>query len=301
MKQAIATLRKSLTRWADKDGELITAVPGLSFFRHDELPQTTFSIYEPSICLVVQGAKHVTLGEETYVTDMDHYLVTAVHLPTIVQIKDATQEKPFLGLRLTIDQQQVSHLMADSKLPLPQIQQSSRGMAAGILTVQLVTAMQRLIDLLDEQANIPILAPVIQREIVYRLLVGEQGMRLRQMAWVGSQSNQIAQAIHWLKENFSQPLKVDELARKNNMSKSTFHHHFRQLTDMSPLQYQKRLRLNEARRLMLLESMDVTRAAFEVGYESATQFTREYSRLFGAPPMRDVKNLRYDAAHNQVN
>ena len=191
--------------------------------------------------------------------------------------------------------------MADSKLPLPQIQQSSRGMAAGILTVQLVTAMQRLIDLLDEQANIPILAPVIQREIVYRLLVGEQGMRLRQMAWVGSQSNQIAQAIHWLKENFSQPLKVDELARKNNMSKSTFHHHFRQLTDMSPLQYQKRLRLNEARRLMLLESMDVTRAAFEVGYESATQFTREYSRLFGAPPMRDVKNLRYYAAHNQVN
>jgi len=182
--------------------------------------------------------------------------------------------------------------MVDSNLPQPRTQQSSRGMATGEITLPLLTAFQRLIDLLAEQQDIPILAPIIQREIIYRLLVGDQGTRLRQIASTGSQSNQIARAIDWLKGNYTQPLRIDDLAKQVNMSISTFHHHFRSLTAMSPLQYQKWLRLNEARRLMLVEPLDATTAAFQVGYESASQFSREYSRLFGTSPLRDITNLR---------
>jgi len=159
-------------------------------------------------------------------------------------------------------------------------------------TLTLLTAFQRLIDLLDEPKDIPILASIIQREIFYRLLVGDQGTRLRQMASAGSQSQQIARAIDWLKGNFTQPLRIDHLATQVNMSTSTFHHHFRALTAMSPLQYQKWLRLNEARRLMLAENQDAANAAFQVGYESPSQFSREYGRMFGAPPLRDITSLR---------
>ena len=165
-------------------------------------------------------------------------------------------------------------------------------MATGETTLPLLNAFQRLVDLLAEPKDIPVLAPMIQREIFYRLLVGDQGMRLRQMASVGSQSHQIAQAIDWLKRHFTQPLRIDDLATQVNMSTSTFHHHFRALTAMSPLQFQKWLRLNEARRLMLTDLMDAATAAFEVGYESPSQFSREYNRLFGAPPLRDITKLR---------
>ena len=169
-------------------------------------------------------------------------------------------------------------------------------MATGEVTFPLLAAFQRLIDLLDEPKDIPILAPIIRREIFYRLLVGDQGTRLRQMASVGSQSQQISRAIDWLKGNFTRPLRIDDLATQVNMSTSTFHHHFRALTAKSPLQYQKWLRLNEARRLMLTERLDATSAAFQVGYESPSQFSREYSRLFGAPPLRDISSLRQVAA-----
>ena len=169
-------------------------------------------------------------------------------------------------------------------------------MATGEVTLPMLSTFQRLIELLDEPKDIPILAPIIQREIFYRLLVGDQGMRLRQTASAGSQSQQIARAIDWLKSNFTQPLRIEDLASQVNMSTSTFHHHFREVTAMSPLQYQKWLRLNEARRLLLAENQDATTAAFQVGYESPSQFSREYSRMFGAPPLRDITNLRQMAA-----
>jgi AraC-like DNA-binding protein len=226
------------------------------------------------------------------VYDTHHFLLTSVDLPTMVQVINASREKPYLGLVLKIDQREISQLMVDSNLPPPRPQQSSRGMATGEVTLPLLTVFQRLIDLLDEPRDIPILAPIIQREIFYRLLVGDQGVRLRQMASTGSQSQQIARAIDWLKGNFKQPLRIDDLASQVNMSTSTFHHHFREVTAMSPLQYQKWLRLNEARRLMLAENRDATTAAFQVGYESPSQFSREYGRLFGAPPLRDITNLR---------
>lgn len=293
---ALGALKERIARWTDK-GELhTTAVPGLSLFRREEPTEPTSGMYEPSVCLVAQGAKRVLLGDESYVYDARHYLITAVHLPTVVQIMEASREKPYLGLRLKLDLREVSQLMVDSKLPGPRMQQSGRGMVVGEVTLPLLTAFQRLIDLLAEETDIPILAPIIQREIIYRLLVGDQGTRLRQIASAGSQSHQIARAIDWLKGNFDQPLRIDDLAAHVRMSTSTFHQHFRSMTALSPLQFQKQLRLQEARRLMLAERMDAATAAIHVGYESPSQFSREYNRLFGAPPLRDITNLRHMSA-----
>jgi AraC-like DNA-binding protein len=296
MEVALEALGKSIARWTDEGDQIVTAIPGLSLYRRDEPTQPTSGMYEPSICLIAQGAKRVLLGDDTYVYDAHHFLITSVNLPTVVQVIKASREKPYLGLRLKLDQREISQMMVDSNLPPPHAQQSSRGMATGEVTLPLLTAFQRLIDLLAEQKDIPILAPIIQREILYRLLVGDQGARLRQIASPGSQSHQIARAMDWLKGNFTRSLRIDDLATQVNMSTSTFHHHFRALTAMSPLQYQKWLRLNEARRLMLTERLDATTAAFQVGYESPSQFSREYSRLFGTPPLRDIRKLRQMAA-----
>lgn len=296
LEASILELNKSIARWTEQ-GELhTTAIPGLSLFRRDQPTEPISGMYEPSVCLAVQGSKRVLLGEDTYLYNSRHYLITSVHLPTIVQIIEASPEKPYLGLRLKFDLREIAQLMVDSNLPQPRPQQSSRGMATGEVTLQLVNAFIRLIDLLADEKDIPILAPVIQREIVYRLLVGDQGERLRQIATAGSQSQQIARAIGWLKNNYTQAVSMDELAAQANMSTSTLHHHFKALTALSPLQYQKQLRLQEARRLMLAERMDAANAAFQVGYESPSQFNREYSRLFGAPPLRDITSLRQTAA-----
>ncbi|MDD2271257.1 MAG: AraC family transcriptional regulator [Desulfuromonadaceae bacterium] len=289
---AIGTLRTSIARLADKGEQHTTAIPGLSLFRRTEPTEPLTGMYEPSICLIAQGAKRVRLGDDTYVYDAHHYLITSVHLPTVVQIIEASPERPYLGLRLMLDQREISQLMVDSNLPPPRVQPSGRGMATGEVGLPLLTAFQRLVDLLADRQDIPILAPIIQREITYRLLVGDQGERLRQIASAGSQSHQIARAIDWLKANFSQPLSIDDLAAQVRMSSSTFHHHFRSMTALSPLQFQKQLRLQEARRLMLSECMDAANAAFQVGYESPSQFSREYNRQFGAPPLRDVTKLR---------
>jgi len=300
MEVALEALGKSIARWIDKHDRLMTAIPGLSLFRRDEPTQLISGMYEPSICVIAQGAKRVLLGDDTYVYDAHHFLITSVHLPTVVQILKASREKPCLGLMLQLDQREMSQLMVDSNLPPPRAQQSSRGMATGEVTVPLLTAFQRLIDLLAEPKDIPILAPIIQREIMYRLLVGDQGARLRQSASAGSQSHQIARAIDWLQGNFTRPLHIDDLAAQVRMSSSTFYHHFRSMTALSPLQFQKQLRLHEARRLMLAEHLDAATAAFQVGYESPSQFSREYSRLFGAPPLRDITDLRQMAGSASV-
>ena len=300
MGTALEALGKSIARWTDRGDQLVTAIPGLSLFQRDEPTQPESRMYEPRICLIAQGAKRVLLGDDTYVYGERHFLITSVNLPTVVQITKASREKPCLGLILKLDQREISQLMVDSNLPLSRPQQSSRGMATGEVTLPLLTAFQRLVDLLAEPKDIPILAPIIQREIFYRLLVGDQGVRLRQIASAGSQSQQIARAIDWLKDNFTRPLRIDDLATQVNMSTSTFHHHFRTLTAMSPLQYQKWLRLNEARRLMLIENQDAATVAFQVGYESPSQFSREYGRLFGAPPLRDIISLRQMTANDMI-
>lgn len=300
MEFALEGLGKSIARWTDKSDRVVTAIPGLTLARRADPSPPVSIMYEPRICVIAQGAKRVLLSDETYEYDPQHFLITSVDLPTMVQVIKASPEKPYLGLLLNLDQRELSQLMVDSHLPPPRPQQSSRGMAIGEVTMPLLTAFQRLIDLLAEPKDIPILAPVIKREIFYRLLVGDQGARLRQMASVGSQSQQIARAIYWLKDNFTKPLHIDDLAAQVNMSTSTFHHHFREVTAMSPLQYQKWLRLNEARRLMLAENKDATTTAFQVGYESPSQFSREYGRMFGAPPLRDITGLRQIAENENT-
>ncbi len=292
MVDTLAALGQSIARWTEQGDRLTTAVPGLALFRRDAVTPPVTYLYEQSICLIAQGAKRVVVGGDTYVYDQRRFLITSVDLPAVCEILSASREQPYLGLLLKIDQHEMSQLMADHHLPPPHAQQSHRGMAVGAVTAPLLAAVQRLVALLDEPKDIPILSPIIQREIVYRLLMSDQGAHLRQMALAGSQSRQIAQAIHWLKENYAASFRVEELAGRASMSSSTFHHHFRTVTAMSPLQYQKWLRLNEARRLMLTERLDATTAAFQVGYESPSQFSREYSRSFGAPPLRDIERLR---------
>jgi AraC-like DNA-binding protein len=292
MKTPNEALTSRIARWTEKTDQMTSAIKELILYRREKPTEPMTAMYEPSICVVAQGAKRVFLGDDTYVYDARHYLITSVDIPTVVQVSRATREKPCLGLVLKLDRRQISQLMVDSNLPLPPAQQSSRGMILGEVTLPLVTALGRLIDLLDEPQDIPILAPIIQREILYRLLVGDQGAHLRRIASAGSQSHQVSRAIDWLKGNFTQPLRIDDLASQVHMSPSTFHHHFRALTAMSPLQYQKWLRLNEARRLMAIEHLDAATAAFQVGYESPSQFSREYNRLFGQPPIRDIARFR---------
>jgi AraC-like DNA-binding protein len=285
-------LGKSIARWADKGGLLGTAITALSLARRDAPTEPTSYMYEPSVCVIAQGVKRVLLGDDTYVLDVHHFLITSVDLPTVVQIIQASREQPYLGLILKLDRREMAQMMADSDLPPPRAQPSRRGMATGEVTGPLLSACQRLVDLLAAPKDIPILAPIIQREILYRLLVGDQGTRLRQIASAGSQSHQIARAIEWLKRHYTLPLRIEDLAAHVHMSPSTFHHHFRALTAMSPLQYHKWLRLNEARQLMLTDRLDAATAAFQVGYESPSQFSREYRRVFGAPPLRDITSLR---------
>ncbi|MGE3523027.1 MAG: AraC family transcriptional regulator N-terminal domain-containing protein [Candidatus Dadabacteria bacterium] len=292
MEIVFEALGKSIARLTDKGDQLTTAIPGLALWRLDKPTQPASCMYEPSICLTAQGAKRVVLGDDLYVYNRHHFLIASLDLPAFWQVIKASREKPCLGLVLKLDQREISQLMVDGSLPPPRAQQSSRGMAIGDVTLPLLNAFQRLIDLLAEPSDIPILAPIIQREIVYRLLVGDQGARLREIATAGSQSHQIARAIDWLKSNFARPLRIDDLANQFHMSTSNFHHHFRTLTAMSPLQYQKWLRLNEARRLMLTERVDAATAGFRVGYESQSQFSREYKRLYGEPPLRDITKLR---------
>ena len=291
LEAACVALVERIARWT-VEGQPVITIPSMKLSRWDAPTEPMSYMHEPSICLIAQGVKRVLLAGDVYVYDARHFLLTSVNLPVVAQVLDASPEKPYLGLKLTLDLRAVTQLLMDSHLPLPRMQPTSRGMVVSEVSLPLLNAFQRLLDLFDAPEDIPILAPLIQREILYRLLVSEQGPRLRQIAAAGSQGHEIARAIDWLKANYTYPLRVDDLAASVQMSTSAFHHHFRTLTAMSPLQYQKWLRLHEARRLMLTEHLDAATAAFQVGYESPSQFSREYSRLFSAPPLRDITSLR---------
>tara|TARA_B100000614_G_scaffold262418_2_gene295804 strand:+ start:804 stop:1772 length:969 start_codon:yes stop_codon:yes gene_type:complete len=287
-----ATLAASIDRWTRGATSFDTDIPGLHFSRWEHPTDPTRYTLGPSVCLIAQGAKRVMVGEDTYVYDADHFLVTSVDLPVVAQIVEATAEQPYLGAILKVDQQVVTQLMVDSNLPPLVPRRTDRGIGVSRLPISLLKAMTRLVELQDAPESIPILAPLITKEIMYHLLTGPQGPRLRQIVISGTHGHQIARAIEWLKRHFRQTTSVDELAERANMSRSAFYHHFRSMTSLSPLQYRKHLQLQEARRLMVVDQVDATTAALDVGYESPSQFNREYRRLFGRPPAQDAAHLR---------
>ncbi len=292
--RAFATqkLAKLIDRWTGDANQYDTPISGLRFSRWTTPTPPTSYTHNPSICLIAQGRKRVLLGEESFIYDANHFLISSVDLPIIANIIEASEEQPYLGLIMELDLTEISQLIVDSELAFTQSKEAQKGIAVGELSESLLNAFVRFAELLDEGQNIKILAPIIKREIFYRLLMSEQGTRLHQIVTAGSHSHQIAKAIDWLKNNFVKPLSVGDLASYTGMSKSSFYTHFRSMTSMTPLQFQKKLRLSEARRLMLTENLDAMAATFKVGYESPSQFSREYSRLFGAPPSKDIKSLR---------
>jgi len=296
----LAQLRAELVRKiaAHIDGEvpLATDVPGLGLSRHTAPSECYSAAYEPELVFVVQGEKRINAGGATHVCDGSNFLLTSIDMPVLGQITKASPDEPFLGLFLKLEMPVVREVLSQDEFLVFGVASGTRGMAVGKTTVELLSACSRLLDLLDKPADIPFLGSLMQREIIYRVLRSPLGKHLRAIATLGEQSNRTAKAVAWLKTNYSKPLRVEDLAGLAQMGVSTFHHQFRSLTAMSPLQYQKRLRLHVARVRMLTEGLDAASAAFEVGYESASQFNREYSRFFGQPPMRDVKERRLAGA-----
>lgn len=285
-------IAQTIAKYVDARSTYSTAVPGLVVGKiTSPIPPTSY-LFEPSLCVSAHGQKRVILGDRTYVYDENHFLLTSIGLPTIVEVPNASTQQPYIALQLILDLELAQQVIADidaHRIPSPA---ADAGIATRPVTPDLVEAVARLVGLLERPDDIPILHAMIHREILYRILIGPAGGRLRQIARIGSKSHRAAYAVSWLRANFSQKLRINELARETGMGVSTLHHHFRELTTMSPLQFQKYLRLHEARRLMLSEEIDAATAAFQVGYESVTQFNREYRRLFGAPPIRDIKTLR---------
>jgi AraC-like DNA-binding protein len=282
----------SIARWTIGQTDCSTPIPNLTLFRREAPTPPALCLVEPSIVLVVQGRKNMLVGGEAYLYDAGNFLITSLDLPANSQAITASINKPCLGMTLKLDLRTMAELIAQGGLQMPAQRSGDRGMGIGTVTPILAEPFGRLLDLLDEPSAMGVLSPLIQREIHFRLLMTDQAALLWQIASVGSQSHRVARAIDWLKVNFAAPLRIDVLAARVQMSTSSLHHHFRLLTAMSPLQYQKWLRLNEARRLMLNEGLDAATAAFQVGYESPSQFSREYGRLFGGPPKRDVVELR---------
>jgi AraC-like DNA-binding protein len=256
-------------------------------------------VVEPSVCVIAQGSKEVLLGESRYQYDPSHYLLATVELPRVSQVLEASKERPYLSLRLELDPALVSLVLVEAGHASPRDHADVRAIDVSPLDGNLLDAFVRLVRLLDSPAEAQVLLPLITREIIYRLLVGEQGGRLRHLATLGGYTPHIARAVGRLRQDFDQPLRIESLARELGMSVSGLHHHFKAVTAMSPLQFQKRLRLQEARRLMLGEDLDAASAAYRVGYHDASHFNREYKSLFGVPPMRDVQRLR-EAAQDRA-
>jgi AraC-like DNA-binding protein len=292
LEAALAEMAALITRsTAAGDGSHTTAVRGLAVYRASAPNSLHHGVHNPCICVIAQGAKRVMLGDEVYLYDRARYLAASVDLPVSGQVIEASAEKPYLSLKLDVDPREIAALLLEAP-PQASDAAPARGLFMSRIGADLVEAFVRLLRLLDTPEDIPVLEAVVRREILYRMLKGEQGFRLRQIANASGHSTRIARSIDWLRRNFTQPLRIEELASQANMSPSSFHEHFRAMTAMSPLQFQKQLRLQEARQILLSESLDAATAGHRVGYESPSQFSREYSRLFGAPPATDMKRLR---------
>src|ERR1022692_2939111 len=253
-----------------------TDIPGLTLHRRTAPTAPCSVTYEPSVTVIAQGRKRVELGRNVFIYDASRFLLTSVDLPVVSRVIEASEEVPCLALSLKLEMPVVRELLSREEIPVAETPSDNPGMATGRTTVEFLSACCRLVDLLDTPRDIPFLSGLIQREIVYRILQSAEGARLRAIATLGEQSHRTAKAIAWISANYAKPLRVEDLAEVAGMGASTLHHHFRALTAMSPLQYQKQLRLQAARGRMLMDGLDAASAAFEVGYESASQFNREY-------------------------
>ena len=291
----IELARKIAVRMGTSENQA-TAIPGVTLHRRTAPTAPCCATYEPGITVMAQGRKRVDLGQSTFIYGESRYLLTAVDLPIVSQIMEASEAAPCLAMSLKLDMPVIRELVSKDEIPAMAAPSDLAGMVTGEATPEFLSACNRLLDLMDTPQDIPFLSGLIQREIVYRILQGPEGTRLRAIATLGDQSHRTAKAIAWIKSNYEKPLRVEDLARIAGMGQSTLHNHFRALTAMSPLQYQKQLRLQAARGRMLVDGLDAASAAFEVGYESASQFNREYRRLFGQPPMRDIRTLRSPGA-----
>ncbi len=294
--EARSALAKKIVGHFAGEGLLETAVPGLGLYRQSTPTTCSSAAYKPHLVIFVQGQKRINAGAASYLCDGSNFLIATVDLPVLSQVVAATREKPLLSLLLRLEMPLVRRILGEEEFSwaedAPADTAEAHGLTVGTTTLAMLDACSRLIDLLDAPQEIGFLASLIEREIVYRLLRSPQGKHLRAIATLGEQSHRTAKAIGWLRANYAKPLRVEELAEMAQMGVSTLHHHFRTLTAMSPIQYQKQLRLHVARGRMMNDGLDAASAAFEVGYESASQFSREYSRFFGQPPMRDVKARR---------
>ncbi|BBK40101.1 transcriptional regulator [Allostella vacuolata] len=281
-----------IERFSGSDGVHATAIPRLFLIRSTRPTEPLHALHAPALCIIAQGRKQVMLGPHVYPYDPARYLVVSVEVPIVGQVLEASPAAPYLCFRLDLDPATVGALMMELDRPVAAGPTEELGLSLSRVTPDLLDAAIRLVRLLERPADLAILAPLAEREILYRLLTGELAPWLRQIAVGESRMHQVNRAIAWIKRHYRQPFRIEAVAREAGMSPSTLHQHFKAVTAMSPLQYQKQLRLQEARRLMIGHAMDAAVAGHEVGYESPSQFSREYSRLFGSPPVRDIARLR---------
>jgi AraC-like DNA-binding protein len=299
-KEQAQELRKELARkiasLVGTAANLATEIPVLTLLRKTSPTAPCSLTYEPSLTVMAQGRKRVELGRTVFIYGPSRFLLTAVDLPVVSCVTEASEATPCLAMSLKLQMPMIRELLSREEIQVVEAPSGTPAMVTGETTVEFLNACHRLLDLLETPQDIPFLGDLVQREIIYRILRSGPGARLRAIATIGEQSHRTAKAIAWIRANYAKPLRVEDLADIAGMGVSTLHHHFRTLTAMSPLQYQKQLRLQAARGRMLIDGLDAASAAFEVGYESASQFNREYSRFFGQPPIRDIRALRSPGA-----
>jgi len=284
----LSELRTLIAQLTGRDGDHQTAIASLYLIRYSSAVSPNFGVVTPGLCLVAQGQKELLLGDEVYSNSPGHYLVASAEIPVSARVVGATLDKPHLGVRFHFDLASLRSLIEEARLPVPSGAAPQRGIYISATRPALLDAVLRMVRLLRSPAEIPVLAPMIEREILFRLLLDEKSVALHRIAQLNSQPQRIGVAIVWLKQHFREAFHIDDLARRVGMSGSSFHQWFRGITGMSPLQYQKQLRLQEARSLLRNERKDVATVGRHVGYESSSQFSREYSRLFGNPPVREI-------------
>jgi AraC-like DNA-binding protein len=289
-----AELARLIGRRTRTDGGHSTALPELTFWRFSNPTEPAQVIQEPAVYVVVQGRKQVTVDDATYVYDPSQYLAVSLALPAVSRVVEATPDAPYLCLTLRVDARELAALIVETGRPAPRDDHDGRALFVSALQAPLLDGFLRLVQLLDVPQDIPVLAPLILRELQYRLLQGEQQGRLAEMALGDGRLRRVAGAITWIREHYAEPLSIEALAKLANMSPSALHAHFKAVAGVSPIQYQKHLRLQEARRLLLSAGTSAEAVAYEVGYASASQFSREYARLFGQPPRRDAEAMRAD-------